>query len=181
MKVASLSTRNFSQRVKQERGFRMSFNLSIDEGVEHFVRSIEERVVRRVAGILHEVFSGGLPLEAKKSKPVIGGGARATVPGAAPAKKLRKKPPRQFCPVPGCKNVAAPIFGMVCSEHKTVAKSKINKYRKARKASKESGTTSKKSKALVFKHTKAGWKGVKGAKYLKKALAKKSKKDASVE
>ncbi len=48
----------------------------------------------------------------------------------------RKKAPRQLCPVPGCKNPAAPIFGMVCAKHKDVAKSKIKKYREARKAKK---------------------------------------------
>ncbi|HEY4187841.1 MAG TPA: hypothetical protein VGP07_22385 [Polyangia bacterium] len=57
----------------------------------------------------------------------------------APAKKLRKKPPRQLCPVPGCKNVAAPVFGMVCADHKAVAKSKIKKFRDARKATKLGG------------------------------------------
>jgi hypothetical protein len=51
-------------------------------------------------------------------------------------KKTRKKPPTQFCPVPGCKNPAAPVFGMVCAKHKDVAKTKIKKYREARKAKK---------------------------------------------
>ncbi len=46
----------------------------------------------------------------------------------------RAKRPRQLCPVPGCKGVAAPIFGMVCKEHKAVSKAKIKKYRLARKA-----------------------------------------------
>jgi hypothetical protein len=75
----------------------------------------------------------------------FGGGARRG-PGRPPknvldataaAIKSRKKPPRQLCPVPGCKNTAAPIFGMVCATHKNVAKSKIKKYREARKAEKE--------------------------------------------
>jgi hypothetical protein len=52
------------------------------------------------------------------------------------AVKPRKKPPKQFCPVPGCKNPAAPVFGMVCAKHKDVAKTKIKKYREARKAKK---------------------------------------------
>lgn len=51
-------------------------------------------------------------------------------------KKPRKKAPKQFCPVPGCKNPAAPVFGMVCAKHKDVAKAKIKKYREARKAKK---------------------------------------------
>jgi hypothetical protein len=53
-----------------------------------------------------------------------------------PEKRARKKPPKQFCPVPGCKNVAAPVFGMVCADHQDVAKSKIKQYRAARKAKK---------------------------------------------
>ena len=52
------------------------------------------------------------------------------------AKGSRRKGPIQLCPVPGCKNPAAPIFGMVCAKHKDVAKSKIKKYREARKAKK---------------------------------------------
>jgi len=63
------------------------------------------------------------------------------------AKKPRKSPPKQFCPVPNCKGVAAPIFGMVCGEHKNVAKSKIAKYRKARKAAKLAGAKSVKTPA----------------------------------
>ena len=73
----------------------------------------------------------------------FGGGARRG-PGRPPknsmaiaaAKTSRRKGPRQLCPVPGCKNPAAPIFGMVCAKHKAVAKSKIKKYREARKAKK---------------------------------------------
>jgi hypothetical protein len=48
----------------------------------------------------------------------------------------RKKAPKQLCPVPGCKNPAAPVFGMVCAKHKDIAKSKIKKYREARRAKK---------------------------------------------
>jgi hypothetical protein len=53
------------------------------------------------------------------------------------AKKARKKPPLQLCPVPGCKNPAAPVFGMVCAKHKDVKKSLIKQYREARKAKKD--------------------------------------------
>jgi hypothetical protein len=48
-------------------------------------------------------------------------------------KKPRRKGPKQLCPVPGCKNPAAPVFGMVCAKHKDVAKAKIKKYRAARR------------------------------------------------
>jgi hypothetical protein len=53
-----------------------------------------------------------------------------------PIKKARKKGPRQLCPMPGCKNPAAPVFGMVCAKHKDVKKSLIKKYREARRAKK---------------------------------------------
>jgi hypothetical protein len=63
-------------------------------------------------------------------------GRPAKISPIAIGKKARKKPPKQFCPVPGCKNPAAPVFGMVCAKHKDVAKAKIKKYREARKAKK---------------------------------------------
>jgi len=91
----------------------------------------------------------------------VGGGAAARGPGRPPAAMMikrgpgrppgrpRKKPPIQYCPVPGCKNRAAPVFGMVCGEHKDVAKSLIKKYRAQRKAdqakAKKASKSSKKS------------------------------------
>jgi hypothetical protein len=54
------------------------------------------------------------------------------------APKARKK---QLCPVPGCKNPAAPVFGMVCAEHKDVAKAKIKQYRALRRSEKMGGRT----------------------------------------
>jgi hypothetical protein len=59
-------------------------------------------------------------------------------PGRPPGKP-RKKPPIQYCPVPGCKNRAAPVFGMVCSDHKGLPKAQIKKYRAQRRAEKEKG------------------------------------------
>jgi hypothetical protein len=59
-------------------------------------------------------------------------GASASVVGRKP----RRKGPKQLCPVPGCKNAAAPVFGMVCAKHKDVPKAKIKKYREARRAKK---------------------------------------------
>jgi hypothetical protein len=51
----------------------------------------------------------------------------------------RRKGPIQLCPVPGCKNRAAPVFGMVCAKHKDLPKALIKKYREARRAKKEGG------------------------------------------
>ena len=62
--------------------------------------------------------------------------AAAKMTVVAAAKKPRKKAPRQLCPVPGCKNSAAPIFGMVCAKHKDLPKAKIKAFREARRAKK---------------------------------------------
>jgi hypothetical protein len=61
---------------------------------------------------------------------------KSTLAAASVAKGSRRKGPIQLCPVPGCKNPAAPVFGMVCAKHKDVARSKIRKYREQRKAKK---------------------------------------------
>jgi hypothetical protein len=61
-------------------------------------------------------------------------------------------PPTQLCPVPGCKNPAAPVFGMVCAEHKDVAKAKIKKYREARRATKLGAKTSRSAPAGARKN-----------------------------
>lgn len=73
----------------------------------------------------------------------------------APTKKARKKSPLQLCPVPGCKNPAAPVFGMVCAKHKDIAKSKIKKYREARKAKKLGVPLPKKKKAPARRKKKS--------------------------
>jgi len=50
--------------------------------------------------------------------------------------RKRRKGPIQLCPVPGCQNRAAPVFGMVCAKHKDLPKATIKKYREARRAKK---------------------------------------------
>jgi hypothetical protein len=64
-------------------------------------------------------------------------------PGRPPGRP-RKKPPIQLCPVPGCGNRAAPVFGMVCSKHKDLPKAEIKKYREARRAAKAKAKKGKK-------------------------------------
>jgi hypothetical protein len=58
--------------------------------------------------------------------------------GKGADRSLRPRP-KQLCPVPGCKNPAAPIFGMVCADHKDVPKAKIKEYREKRRQAKASG------------------------------------------
>lgn len=55
------------------------------------------------------------------------------VPYKTKAERARRKGPIQLCPVPGCKEHAAPVFGMLCAEHKSVPKAKIKAYREARR------------------------------------------------
>ena len=97
--------------------------------VETFAFQITAAVEAAMAEKLQAALAGafGAPQKRGPGRP-----PRQIAAVAAPvaAKKTR---PKQFCPVPGCKNVAAPIFGMVCSDHKNVAKSKIKMYREERK------------------------------------------------
>ncbi len=49
--------------------------------------------------------------------------------------------------MPGCKNAAAPVFGMVCKEHKNLAKATIKKYREQRREAKGTHATGAKPAA----------------------------------
>ena len=56
---------------------------------------------------------------------------------AAPAAAMSgRRRPKQFCPVPGCTGVAAPVYSMVCTKHKDLPKAKISQYRAERWAAK---------------------------------------------
>jgi hypothetical protein len=68
-------------------------------------------------------------------------GSNGHTNGTSLRRKPRKKPPIQLCPVPGCKERAAPVFGMVCAKHQDVPKAKIKKYREERRAKKVGGST----------------------------------------
>jgi hypothetical protein len=87
--------------------------------VSDFARSLQSLIENEVIDRARSAVAGAL------------GGS-----GASRGLKARRKVPTQLCPVPGCKNKAAPVFGMVCAEHKDVAKAKIKKYREVRRAKK---------------------------------------------
>jgi hypothetical protein len=61
-----------------------------------------------------------------------GPGRPAKVSALSHGGRRRRKGPKELCPVPGCENSAAPVFGMVCEKHRDVPKAKIAKYREAR-------------------------------------------------
>jgi hypothetical protein len=93
--------------------------------------SVAERIQAALAGVFDAPQTRGLGRPPKQALEGM-----ASVAARSAGKKTRQK---QLCPVPGCKNVAAPVFGMVCKDHKNVAKSKIAKYRKDRKATPAKG------------------------------------------
>lgn len=97
------------------------------EQIEKMVRGFVAELVR----VIREEVVGGVDAMFESTTPT------APVAAVAPppfARKLpRKKGPIQLCPVPGCKERAAPSLGMVCAKHKGVPKAKIKKYREARR------------------------------------------------
>ena len=100
------------------------------------VRSLIEDFTNQLAAALEGQAMERARLAVESAFGVKRPGSPPKVSPIAAGKKPRKKAPRQLCPVPGCKNPAAPVFGMVCAKHKDVAKAKIKKYREARKAKK---------------------------------------------
>jgi hypothetical protein len=87
---------------------------------------VEEMTASRVASIIKGAFA---PAKRGPGRPPKN--AQLTI-----FKSARTSRPRQICPVPGCKNTAAPVFGMVCKQHKDLSKTKIRKYREQRRKAK---------------------------------------------
>lgn len=108
---------------------RRSFEIRdiVEDFVSRLSSLIEHDTVSRAREAVLSAFSGRLP-----------GGGRANGIAAVTGRP-RRKGPIQLCPVPGCKNRAAPVFGMVCAEHRNVPKAQIKKYREQRRAQKLEG------------------------------------------
>jgi hypothetical protein len=100
------------------------------------IHSLVETFTNQLAALLEYQALGRARAAVESALGVRHPGRPAKISPIAIAGKPRKKVPKQFCPVPGCKNLAAPVFGMVCAKHKDVAKTKIKKFREARKAKK---------------------------------------------
>jgi hypothetical protein len=100
--------------------------------VQNFVARLsslieEDAVTRARAAVLSAFGAGG------------SAGRKGAIADSAALRRQRRKGPIQLCPVPGCKNRAAPVFGMVCSQHKDLPKATIKKYREQRRARKQAG------------------------------------------
>jgi hypothetical protein len=105
----------------------MNIKVAVNDFAERLRGLMEEEAMERARRVVLEAF--GVPTRR--------GPGRPSKMGARPTSVVaRRKLPRQLCPVPGCENNAAPVFGMVCAKHKDVPKSKIEKYREARRAKK---------------------------------------------
>jgi hypothetical protein len=112
---------------------------------------IEHDAVSRARDAILSAFAGGAPAAFAS-----GGKRRGRPPGRRPADAVlalgvplvrkRKKAPIQLCPVPGCSNRAAPVFGMVCAKHKDLPKLEIRKFREARRAQRDKQTAPRNAK-----------------------------------
>src|SRR5688572_29063603 len=108
--------------------------------VQDFITRVQHVVQTSVAERLRAAISSalGAPAARRPGRPpkvsAFNGGPGAFAVGAF--ERERKKPPRQLCPVPGCKETAAPAYGMTCRAHRALPKAKIAKYRADRKAAK---------------------------------------------
>jgi hypothetical protein len=115
----------------------LNITAQIENFTQQLVATVEAAVAQRIQAALAGAF--GVPQKRGPGRPPKQ--AVAYVAHVAARKTQIVRPVvamaarrRQLCPVPGCKNPAAPIFGMVCKKHKNVAKSKIKKYREQRRA-----------------------------------------------
>jgi hypothetical protein len=110
----------------------MARTTDIQDLVQQFVDSlsslIEQDTVSRARDAVMTAFGGHAPAGVVHGAGKLAGGGRK-----------RRKGPIQLCPVPGCSNRAAPVFGMVCSKHKDLPKAENKKYREQRRAQKAKG------------------------------------------
>jgi hypothetical protein len=105
----------------------------IDQFAKQLIATVETMTAQRMQGAIASALGNGASLFPRKrgrppKNPLLLG---ALLP------PLRRA--RQLCPVPGCTNAAAPVFGMVCAQHKGLPRAKIKQYREARRAAKAKG------------------------------------------
>jgi hypothetical protein len=112
-----------------------SLRTLVDDFVGRLVAAVEADATNR-ARLMVMTALGGQGLPRRRGRPPKF--ASATF-GASLAVVPSRRRPKQLCPVPGCSNPAAPVFGMVCAKHKDVPKAMIKKYREARRAAKTKG------------------------------------------
>jgi hypothetical protein len=104
--------------------------------VTSLVAAVEQTTTQRIqAALMNGVNS--LPVRRGPGRPPKNPLFAGSTAALATIGRPGKKRPKQLCPVPGCKNPAAPVFGMVCAKHKDIPKAKIKEYRDARRKAKK--------------------------------------------
>ena len=104
--------------------------------VTQLVAAVEADIALRVKQAMAVAFPGSGALLVKRGPGRPPRNPLAFLPAVAPTAPAKRRP-KQFCPVPNCKGVAAPVFGMVCAEHKGLPKAQIKKYRAERREAKK--------------------------------------------
>ncbi|HEX7599143.1 MAG TPA: hypothetical protein VF518_13085 [Polyangia bacterium] len=107
-----------------------SIQFLVDSFVKQIVASVEAAAAQRVQAAVTVALGVGV-LPRRRGRPPKSA-QLAPVVASAPVKHRAK----QLCPVPGCHGLAAPVFGMVCKDHRKVSKKLIKQYRAERKAAK---------------------------------------------
>jgi hypothetical protein len=129
-----------------------SIQVIVSTFVADLVARVEEDVLRRtleaVTGVFAKLPHGlttasrsvalGSQTVSRAERPVMKVKFRN---GTWVAVKVRRPREKLLCPVPGCEGLAAPIFGMVCGEHRNVSKQKIARYRAYKKAARSAGVS----------------------------------------
>lgn len=133
----------------------------VQKRIEKFVSELIDYVRAEVRAEMLEAITGG----SRSIHTRVG--AKKLIDGISVVQRQRRKGPVQLCPIPNCKNRAAPVFGMVCAAHKGTPKALIKKYRDARRASKEGGK-------VIPIHTAKKAKAAKAAKAAKKVVTSKN-------
>lgn len=72
-------------------------------------------------------------IRAEIAREVVARLDRARAASGSGVDPTRRKGPVQLCPVPGCKDRAAPVFNMLCGKHKDTPKTKVKLYREQRR------------------------------------------------
>jgi hypothetical protein len=102
---------------------------------QQITAAIETQILDRARSAVNAALGNGATPRPRRGRP-----PKALRAAPAVRTKPRRKAPKQLCPVPGCKNPAAPVFGMVCAKHKDMPKAKIKQFREARRAKKMKGS-----------------------------------------
>jgi hypothetical protein len=101
--------------------------------VTNLVAAVEQTTTQRIQSALMSGVNGMVVRRGPGRPPK---NPLFTPTALAAIEKPGRRRNKQLCPVPGCRNPAAPVFGMVCAKHKDIPKAKIKEYREARRKSK---------------------------------------------